>query len=41
MKALKTLKADAPVTIGDVLLENVADTGIAIVATGDYGKAGN
>ena len=33
--ALKDVVATAPVHIGDVILENVADTGIAIVATKD------
>jgi len=32
-KALKKIDAKAPVKIGDVLVENVADTGVAIVAT--------
>lgn len=32
-RALKEIDAPAPVKIGDVLLENVADTGVAIVAT--------
>ena len=33
MKALKGLKVQAPVHIGDVVLANVADTGVDIVAT--------
>ena len=32
-RALKEIDAPAPVKIGDVLVENVADTGVAIVAT--------
>ena len=32
-KALKEVEASAPVKIGDVLIENVAGTGVAIVAT--------
>lgn len=33
VKALKGVEVNAPVHIGDVLLENVADTGVDIVAT--------
>ena len=33
MKALKGIEIPAPVHIGDVILENVADTGVDIVAT--------
>lgn len=33
VKALKTVVATAPVRIGDVVLENAADTGVDIVAT--------
>ena len=32
-EALKDVKAQAPVTIGDVLLADVAGTGVDIVAT--------
>lgn len=32
-ECLKTVCASAPVTIGDILLENVADTGVNIIAT--------
>ena len=32
-RALKEVEAPAPVKIGDVLIENVAGTGVAIVAT--------
>ena len=33
MKALKGVKVQAPVQIGDVIVTNVADTGVDIVAT--------
>ena len=33
VKALKEVEVVAPVVIGDVILENVVDTGVAIVAT--------
>lgn len=33
VKALKTVEVPAPVQIGDVLVENVAGTGVDIVAT--------
>ncbi len=33
VKALKEIEVSAPVHIGDVILENVADTGVGIVAT--------
>ena len=33
MKALKGVKVQAPVHIGDVIVKNVADTGVDIVAT--------
>lgn len=33
VQALKTVRAKAPVRIGDVLLKNAADTGVDIVAT--------
>ncbi len=33
VKALKEVEVSAPVHIGDVILENVADTGVDIVAT--------
>ncbi len=35
MKALKEVVVDAPVKIGDVVLKNVADTGIDVIATKD------
>lgn len=35
MKALKTICIPAPVSVGDVIVENVADTGVNIVATKD------
>lgn len=34
-EALKTVRVKAPVKIGDVILENVAGTGVQIVATRD------
>ena len=34
MQAINGIVAEAPVAIGDVLLENAAETGAAIVATG-------
>ena len=34
MRAINGIVAEAPVQIGDVLLENVAGTGTAVVATG-------
>lgn len=33
MKSLKGVKVQAPVQIGDVIVKNVADTGVDIVAT--------
>lgn len=33
VKALKNLKAKSPIKIGDILLKNVCDTGIDIIAT--------
>lgn len=33
IKALKGIEVDAPVHIGDVILSNVADTGVDIIAT--------
>lgn len=38
VRELKGLKVKAPVHIGDVILENIADTGISIVATGDVNR---
>ena len=38
MKELKNFEVEAPVEIGDVLLKNVAGTGISIVATANYGR---
>ena len=34
VRALKGLTVDAPVSIGDIVLENVAGTGVNIVAAG-------
>ncbi|MDO5100219.1 MAG: DUF1667 domain-containing protein [Eubacteriales bacterium] len=39
VRSLATIEAKAPIAIGDVLAENVADTGIAVVATADLPKA--
>jgi CxxC motif-containing protein len=33
VKALSKIEMEAPVRIGDVVLQNVADTGVDIVAT--------
>ena len=33
MKAINSLEAAAPIAIGDVICENIADTGVALVAT--------
>ncbi len=33
MKEIRKAKASAPIKIGDVLIENVADTGVDIIAT--------
>lgn len=38
MEALKRAEAEAPVRIGDILLKNVAGTGVDIVATKSIGK---
>ena len=38
VKALKTVCVKAPVHIGDVILENVADTGVDIIATKNVEK---
>lgn len=35
IKALKGLELEAPVKIGQVVLENAADTGVAVIATKD------
>lgn len=37
-KALKTVRAKAPVVIGDVLLANAADTGVDMIATKNVEK---
>ena len=36
-RALKTVTVPAPVTIGQVLVDNVADTGVEIIATKNVG----
>ncbi len=33
VRELKTVCVEAPIHIGDVILENVADTGVAVIAT--------
>lgn len=38
MDALKTVKIKPPVHIGDVIIDNVAGTGVAVVATKNYEK---
>lgn len=38
VKALKSVCVKAPVHIGDVILENVADTGVEIIATKNVEK---
>ena len=38
IEALKGIKVNAPVKIGDVILEDVADTGISIIATKNVDK---
>ena len=38
VKALKNVRVKAPVHIGDVILENVADTGVDIIATKNVEK---
>ena len=37
VRALKTVTVQAPVTIGQVLVDNVADTGVEIIATKNVG----
>ena len=37
VRALKTVTVPAPVTIGQVLVDNVADTGVEIIATKNVG----
>ena len=37
VKALKDVEVKAPVKIGDVIVENVADTGVNIIATKNVG----
>ena len=36
MDALKGISVEAPVKLGDVIIENVADTGIDVVATANF-----
>ncbi|MED9822094.1 MAG: DUF1667 domain-containing protein [Christensenellales bacterium] len=37
VRALKEIEVQAPVRIGDVIVENVADTGVRVVATKNVG----
>jgi CxxC motif-containing protein len=39
MKIINTVSAEAPVTIGDVIIPNILDTGVDIIATNDCPKA--
>lgn len=39
MDAIRALSVDAPVQIGQILLRNIADTGIDLVTTGNMKKA--
>jgi CxxC motif-containing protein len=41
VKALKGLVVKAPINIGDVIIENIAGTGVNIVATKNIGKSLN
>ena len=38
IEALKGITVNAPVKIGDVILEDVADTGISVIATKNVDK---
>ncbi|MSS62617.1 DUF1667 domain-containing protein [Velocimicrobium porci] len=38
MRALKNISVEAPVAIGDVILENVVGTGVSIIATKNVEK---
>lgn len=38
MRVLKTICVSAPVHVGDIIFENIVNTGINIVATKDIGK---
>lgn len=40
MKSIENIRVEAPVHIGDVILANVADTGVDIIATKDIKKVG-
>ena len=39
MKEIDALKLKAPVRIGDVVIENVAETGVSVIATRNVGAA--
>jgi len=38
VKVLKNIRVDAPVHIGDVIVANICNTGVAVVATGNVEK---
>ena len=38
MEEIKAACVNAPVKVGDVLIENVADTGISVIATGNAAR---
>ena len=38
MREINAVRVDHPLTIGEVVLENVADTGVAVIATANYIK---
>lgn len=40
VRALKNVRAEAPVRIGDVIADNIADTGVDVVATKNVEAAG-
>ena len=40
VRALKSVEVQAPVVIGQVILANVAGTGVDVIATKNIGKAG-
>lgn len=39
VKAMKNIKVTAPIRIGDIIIENVADTSINIIATRNVAKS--
>lgn len=38
LKELKNIELQPPIKIGDIIVENVSDTGVNIIATRDVGK---